>query len=174
MITGVLVGEREVIARLQSFPRSLHAVLLSRISRLVFQLKARVQRKLSGEVLNVRSGALRRSIQGETLDLTSEIIGRVFSTGDVKYAGIHEHGGKTRPHIIMPRNASVLAFAGAQRSFSFMGPRAGIIFAKVVHHPGSKMPERSFMRSSMAEMRQEIINSLTQGVMESAISGGSR
>jgi hypothetical protein len=40
------------------------------------------------------------------------------------------------------------------------------VFAKIVHHPGSVMPERSFMRSSLAEMRPEIIDGLRQAAVD--------
>lgn len=161
MINVTLVGERELVAKLQRMPRGLHDVLRRRISSLVMLLKARVQRKLSGEVLNVRTGALRRSIQAEVLDEGNAIWGRVFSTGDVKYAGIHEFGGKTPAHIIEPRNGSVLAF--------MMG--GSMVFARRVHHPGSVMPERSFMRSSLREMREQIISTISDGLLEAAAGG---
>lgn len=162
MINMTMTGDRQVIARLQSMPDELRQVLRRRIWALTLKLQARVQRKLSGQVLNVVTGALRRSIQSEVRDEAQAIIGRVFSTGDVKYARIHEFGGTTRAHVIEPRKATALLFA--------MGGKN--VFARRVNHPGSKMPERSFMRSSLEEMREEIIRTLTDGVVQSAMSGG--
>jgi hypothetical protein len=54
---------------------------------------------------------------------------------------------RPQPHIIEPKKASVLAFAGGD---------GGMVFARRVNHPGSKMPERSFMRSSLRDMSTEI------------------
>ena len=80
----------------------------------------------------------------------TRVVGKVASSGDVKYAGIHEFGGKTPAHDIYPDKAKALAF--------MIGGKQ--VFAKVVHHPGSQMPERSFLRSSLSDMRQEILDGL--------------
>ena len=40
-------------------------------------------------------------------------------------------------------------------------------FARIVHHPGSKMPERSFLRSSLTDQAAEI----TAGLKEAALRG---
>lgn len=156
MISVTMVGDRQLVARLTAFPSSLQIVLRRRVNDLVLRLQARVQRKLSGQVLNVVTGALRRSIQPNVAESPSSVQGRVFSTGDVKYARIHEYGGRTRAHVIEPRKAGALMFA--------MGGKN--VFAKRVNHPGSIMPERSFMRSSLEEMRAEITRSMADGVIE--------
>lgn len=160
MISLALVGEREVVARLQQIPGAMHEMLHRRVWELTLRLKARVQRKLSGEVLNVVTGALRRSIQANIEDSGASVTGLVYSTGDVKYARIHEFGGKTRAHVIEPKKAAALMFA--------IG--GSTIFARRVNHPGSKIPERSFLRSSMGDMREEIIRVLTEGIL--AVSRG--
>lgn len=164
MISMTMTGDRQVIARLQEMPDSLRQILRRRVWALTLKLQARVQRKLSGQVLNVVTGALRRSIQSDVREEATAVLGRVFSTGDVKYARIHEFGGRTRAHVIEPRKASALLFA--------MGGKN--VFARRVNHPGSVMPERSFMRSSLAEMQDEIIRTLTDGIVEAAMQGGAR
>lgn len=113
--------------------------------------------KLQGQVLHHRSGALSRSIAQDVETDGSVTTGRVFSSGDVKYAAIHEFGGKTRPHDIVPTKAQALAFmVGGQQ-----------VFAKIVHHPGSNIPERSFMRSGLFDMAEEIV----AGIREAALAG---
>lgn len=156
MINITMVGDRAVIAQLSSFRNGLHAALHRRITILVLQLERRVKLKLSGNVLNVRTGALRRSIQSDVRDSGQAITGRVFSTGDVKYAAIHEFGGRTKAHVIEAKNGKALRFA--------MG--GAMVFAKRVNHPGSVMPERSFLRSSLREMRDEIVQSLSDAPAE--------
>lgn len=156
MLTVKLVGDRELIAKLDGLPDKVHRALLRKVTTLALKLEARVKGKLSGEVLNVRSGALRRSIFNAIEDSSTSVIGKVASSGDVKYAAIHEFGGKTPAHDILPTKAQALAF--------MMGGK--MVFAKVVHHPGSQMPERSFMRSSLADMRDEITTGLKQAVVE--------
>lgn len=72
-----------------------------------------------------KSGNLRRSITTQhTRD--QAIIGTI-----VPYAGILHFGGKTKPHVIRPRNKQALSFNGK-------------VF-KQVNHPGSKFPARPFL-----------------------------
>jgi hypothetical protein len=42
------------------------------------------------------------------------------------------------------------------------------VFATIVHHPGSTMPERSFMRSSLAEMKDDIVSGIKEAAGEGA------
>lgn len=158
MLNVTLVGSTQLIAKLDSMPTNVRLALKRRVTALAIKLTARVVNdKLSGQVLNVVSGALRRSIFWKIVeDSSTAVIAKVASSGDVKYAAIHEFGGKTPPHDIYPTNAEALHF--------FMGGRE--VFAKVVHHPGSVMPERSFLRSSLDEMRDEIERELNAAVVE--------
>ena len=137
-------------------PGKLQAALLQKVSMLALKLEERVKRKLSGEVLNVKTGDLRRSIANKVEQSAHAVIGTVYSSGDVKYAAIHEFGGTTKAHVIEAVNAKALAFSmGGQQ-----------VFAKRVNHPGSKIPERSFLRSSLADMRDEITEGLHRTVAE--------
>jgi phage gpG-like protein len=153
-----LIGEKEVFAKLDTMPEMVRRILSAKLMELGERLKTHIQMdKLSGQVLNVVTGALRRSItRGPVEEIGDALMVSVFSAGDVKYAGIHEFGGQTQPHDIYPKNAQALAF--------MMGGQQ--IFAKVVHHPGSKMPERSFMRSSLDDMAATIIDELHASIQE--------
>jgi hypothetical protein len=80
-----------------------------------------------------KTGNLGRSIH---LDRVTETSARVVASAN--YAGFVEHG--TRAHTITPQAAKALRFAvGGNRRLSG-APRSGapVVFAKVVHHPGSK------------------------------------
>jgi hypothetical protein len=84
------------------------------------------------------------------------IDGQVKASG-LPYLAIQEYGGRTRPHEIFPVNATVLAFmAPAKLGFSGVS-ESGMVFAKHVNHPGSNIPERSYMRSALAMRRAAII-----------------
>lgn len=156
MLNITIAGDRELIERLESMPGKLQAALFQKVSLLALKLEEKVKRKLSGEVLNVKSGDLRRSIANKVERSTHAVIGKVFSSGDVKYAAIHEFGGTTKAHVIEAVNGKALAFS--------MGGKQ--VFAKRVNHPGSKIPERSFLRSSLTEMRDEITEGLHRTVVE--------
>ena len=152
------IDDKAVIARLASIPSGVRDALTRKITALRLMLEARVKMKLSGEVLNVRTGALRQSIFSETVATESEIAGQIASSGDVKYARIHEFGGTTVPHDIFPRKGQALKFmVGAET-----------VFAKSVRHPGSVMPERNFMRSALAEMKDEIVAEITKAATDAA------
>lgn len=157
MFTVELIGKTELLARVTGWTAAVIAEEKVAVTRQTIELQAHVIRdKLSGQVLNVRSGDLRRSIQEEApLTEGTGVFGRVFSSGDVKYARIHEYGGRTAPHDIVPNKAEALAF--------MIGGKQ--VFAKVVHHPGSQMPERSFLRSALADRAVEIGSALKEAAV---------
>jgi phage gpG-like protein len=155
MITFEITGDDAVADRFASLASRVYESLLAAVNASGLALQASVmQDKLSGQVLKARSGRLRDSI---ALTVSDDGDGIVASLGtDVPYAAIQEYGGKTAPHVIMPRNASVLAFQiGGRR-----------LFARRVQHPGSVMPERSFLRSALADQADQIRDSLRAAVGE--------
>ena len=156
MLNVTLIGDRELIARLDAMPGKLQAALLQKVSYLALKLEAKVKQKLSGDVLNVKSGDLRRSIDNKVDQSGTSVTGKVYSSGDVKYAAIHEFGGQTKAHVIEAVNGKALAF--------MMGGKQ--VFFRRVNHPGSNIPERSFLRSSLTDMREEITEGLHQTVVE--------
>jgi phage gpG-like protein len=99
---------------------------------------------------------LRDSIVSSVSTDADGVVASVGSEGDVKYAAIQEYGGKTSAHEILPVKAQALAFVvgGVQR------------FARRVEHPGSLIPERSYLRSSLDDMRQEIVDALAEAAAD--------
>jgi phage gpG-like protein len=153
MIDVTITGGKELQAKLLMMPDKVNKSLTKAITILTLELKDYIIRnKLSGQVLNHRTGRLWRSIQQKVSSSNNEVIGTVFSAGDVKYAAIHEYGGTTPPHIIEPKTAKALYFNGR--------------FAMRVNHPGSKMPERSYMRSSLRDYQSKIQTSLNAAIAE--------
>lgn len=73
----------------------------------------------------VRTGRLRSSIRADPPRIFS-LRGSLTVGSDLEYAAAVNDG--SRPHIIRPRRAQVLRFNVGGR----------IVFAKVVHHPGTK------------------------------------
>lgn len=71
------------------------------------------------------SGRLRASISNDH----GSDFARVGS--NVAYAAIHQFGGQTRPHVVLPRNKKALAFNGR--------------VVRKVNHPGSKIPARPYL-----------------------------
>lgn len=112
--------------------------------------------KLLGQVLHRRTGRLGQSIQTKVTSTNQSVTGKVYSSSDVPYARIQEYGGKTAAHVIEARRAEALAFVQGGK----------LVFYKRVNHPGSNIPARSYMRSSLADMREEIIQRLQQAATD--------
>jgi phage gpG-like protein len=144
-------------ATLAAMPERVRDALSSKANALAADLQAKIQQKLSGAVLNQKSGALARSVV-TMIDDSSENISVSIATGDIKYAAIHEFGGVIPPHQIVPDKAKALAF--------ILGGKQ--VFAARVNLPAIAIPECSYMRSSLAEMADEISDGLTEAVVEAA------
>lgn len=79
-----------------------------------------------------RTGNLQRSIVPGPIGRT---VAQVIATA--AYAGFVEGG--TRPHVIRPRNARVLAWGGDRRlSGALRSGASATHFARLVNHPGTK------------------------------------
>lgn len=166
MINLAVIGDRELVLKLHGMPAVVQAVVQAKVMALTLKLEARVKEKLSGQVLNVRSGALRRSIASKVEAIATAIIGKVFSSGDVKYARIHELGGKTKAHVIEAKKGKALAF-GAYVGMGQWGLFSTMVIRKKVNHPGSVIPKRSYLLSSLKEQATDIV----QGLKVAAVQG---
>lgn len=144
MIDISVNGLDAIAARFAALPQTLAARLAEEIERLGGVLRDRVERKLSGEVLRQKSGRLASSIAVAVERSGTGASATVSS--DAPYAAIHEYGGTIPAHTILPQSARALAFPwrGQQRFF------------KRVTLPAVTMPERSFLRSALAESAGEI------------------
>jgi phage gpG-like protein len=143
-------------AALAALPERIAAALAAKAGTLAVALQAKIQQKLSGEVLQMKSGALAGSI-GVTIDeLPTGVAVRIATSPNVKYAAIHEYGGTIPPHQIVPDKAKALAFLVGGKQ----------IFAARVNLPAIAMPERSYMRSSLAEMVDDIRDEFGSAVSE--------
>jgi phage gpG-like protein len=141
---------------LAGMPDRVRQALASKANVLAVTLEAKIQQKLSGGVLNSRSGALASSIIATVDESSADILVRIGTSGDVKYAAIQEFGGTIPPHEIVPDKAKALAFAVGGKQ----------VFAARVNLPAVTMPERSYLRSSLAEMAGEIVGGLSDAVVE--------
>ncbi len=158
MIT-VEVDDTSARLWLTELPDKVRVSLEYEISILAQKLRNHViSDKLLGQVLNRKTGRLGQSIQERVDSTPTGVTGVVYSSGDVPYARIHEYGGKTAAHVIEAKNGQALAFM-------WRGKQA---FFKKVNHPGSVMPERSYMRSSLADLKDEIVERMKRAVVEGA------
>ena len=129
--------------------------LLRRADTLRAALEARIAQRLSGEILQTRSGVLAASVQTAVEDDGSAVSIAASSSG-VPYAAIQEFGGRTAAHQIVAVKARALAFVAG----------GGHVFAKRVNHPGSTIPARAFIGGAFAELRDQMAADLKQAVLE--------
>jgi HK97 gp10 family phage protein len=141
---GTIEGLDALAARLEAMPGKLTAALGEEAARLGDELRAAVERNLSGGVLQQKTGRLAGSIE-MSVQRNGAAVSATVGT-DVPYAAIHEYGGMIPAHEILPQSARVLAFPWQGRERFF----------KRVELPAVQMPERSFLRSALAEMEPEI------------------
>jgi len=156
MIKAVIVGKESTIASFRAIPARASEALYRTLERLAISLTRKVkEEKLSGQVLKNRTGTLRRSINYRIEGTETRMTALVGT--NVAYAAIHEYGGVTKPHVIEPKNGKCLAFIAPWGPGKGQGGKS--FFARV-NHPGSHMPERSFLRSALTEMQGEIRSEL--------------
>jgi hypothetical protein len=157
MITFTLTGAVDVLAQLETRRAALFGALVERINYWDLMLQQRIQRKLSGEVLHQRSGKLKRSIEvipAVVDEAAGAIAGKVVGAGGPAWYGkLHEYGTPDRTYTIYPVTKKALRFIIDGK----------VIFAKsVTVTRGTK--ERSFMRSSLAELKPDVLAGLQETV----------
>lgn len=143
MIRGYVIGQKETIAKLGQLTERGKAALRVSVQRLTLQLLAKVKAdKLSGQVLNVRTGRLRRSINQRVTQDAKGIFGKVGTP--VKYGRAHELGETVtvKAHLRLVKEA----FGRKLRSPVWTNVKAHTV----------KYPERSFLRSALKETEPEI------------------
>lgn len=151
----VTVDDSRARIKIQGIPEKVRQNLRRIIPPLTWKLKGLVEQKLQpGALFNRRPKWNIRATMNET---PMELVGKVFvdpaSEGYV-YAAIHEFGGQTKAHVISAVNARALYFYWAKVG--------AFVSFRTVNHPGSKIPERSYMRSSFHEMEMQIIEKLQE------------
>ena len=154
MIKGELVGGEVVASKMLRMAPHLKDHFAVAITRLTLLLMGRVkQDKLSGQVLNVRTGRLRRSINHRLLDMgTTSPAGTVGT--NVSYGRTHELGynGPVKAHLRLIKQA-------------FGRPLKSPVFVQMPSRTMS-MPERSFLRSALMELGPDIERETLTAVKE--------
>ncbi|MBF3874208.1 HK97 gp10 family phage protein [Burkholderia pseudomallei] len=152
-------GQSQVIARIGRITPNIRNALQERIERIVVQLEGYVVRnKLSGQVLNVRTGRLADSINHAVVANGASITG-IVSTA-VKYAPPHEYGFQgvvtVKEHL-------------RQVTTAWGKPLATPVTATVREHSMTmNLPERSFLRSALADQREDIVRGIREAAAEGA------
>ncbi len=154
-----LAGADEAISAIAALPGQLQTALRAKADALADLLRRRIRTKLSGEMLKQRSGALAGGIE-VAVEATDGKVAIVASMSEgVPYAAIQENGGVTAPHDILPDKAKALAFLRGGKE----------IFAMTVHHPGSRIPARPYLASSVAELADQLTAGLGSELIDEVL-----
>lgn len=143
---NIEVDDRSIQLRLGNLPRKLQEKLTQTMMYLTQTLRNYIiTDKLSGGVLNRRTGDLARSIQDKVESSSSAVVGTVYSTGHASiYSRIHEYGEIFQKYVHMAWGREMKE----PRMVTF------------------NYPERSFMRSGLRDMREQILTNLNMAVRE--------
>jgi len=137
-------------ARLETIAPKVAVRMADAVSEGAEALRDAVRGKLSGDVLNVRSGTLRDSIRIETDGEGARIV------SDAPYARIQEYGGRIEIPEIAPVAAKVLAF-----------PFAGkLVFAAHTKAHAVEIPARPYMRPALDDFAASFRAQIADAVAE--------
>jgi len=147
------------LARLRGAPERLTSAMQTTVQRLSIRVQAAVKNKLSGGVLHVRTGTLRRSINREVNSTPTRVVATVGT--NVKYAAVHEFGFNgdvtVRSHVRKVASRSI--GAGKKQTVQ------GIGFVRE-HTRHMVIPERSYLRSTVREFQPQIKSELKAAALE--------
>jgi hypothetical protein len=144
------------IARLDALGERLRAATRGAVEAAAGGLLSLAREKLSGDVLNIRSGALLDSLRRETVEESGRIVASVYTDGRLPYARMQEYGGRIDIPAGAPVHANALALAYEGR----------LVFAKSTAAHTVTIPERSYMRTSLDELHNTIPQGMQQAVAD--------
>lgn len=151
-----------LLARLAGASDRLDKRMFAEVQRLSIIVQTGTKEdKLTGQVLHVRSGTLRRSIKRKVTQTPAGVFATVGT--NVAYAAAHEYGfdGEVTVKAHTRRAALQMLVKRSQR----VGKSEGTInvreFTRRMH-----VPERSFLRSELRERAPEIRESLRTAALE--------
>lgn len=154
-VTFEMRGLTDLIARFDSADAAAKTRIRAAMGSITEMLVAQSQENVR-TIFRRNTGRLAASISGHVEQSGDVTTGTVTSAG-TPYAHIQEYGGTTKPHPIYPVNAQALRFLSPGGPLPIGKTAAqGVVFAKHVNHPGSRIPERSFLRRALAQRRTDI------------------
>ena len=160
----VSVKDEMLIATLRGYPARLANRLEQAMNRVTIELQARTKEKLTGEVLHVRTGTLRRSINRRVERTPDGIVGAVGT--NVAYGAAHEFGFKgnvtVRAHVRRLRTQGKLDATGKRKRGKLTGAVANVASYQMTMN----LPERSFLRSALKELEPSVVKAIRNAAAE--------
>jgi phage gpG-like protein len=159
VITAQIFGVERLLVRFHAMHPRIHRELSRTVQRLAIKLTAHVkQNKLTGQVLKVRTGTLRRSINHQVTETPTSTLASVGT--NLSYAAIHEYGFEGVVNVRAHLRLAKVVFGRA-------------LATPVVQHVGAharhvNMPRRSFLRSALKDLKPEIMAQLEAAARQTA------
>ena len=161
MLAARIVGAETVVSQMTALPGKAHNRVKDQISRLTMELLTKVKsEKLSGQVLHNVTGNLRASINQRVQDLGQSIVGAVGT--NLVYARAHEFGVDQFKEVTVKAYLRTITSAFGKQLLTPVTFEVGS-FSRNQH---TKLPERSFLRSALDEMRPQVRQELLDALRE--------
>lgn len=155
MLRMEFIGGDVLAAVLRSYGDKVQTAIVQSVGRSALRLQREVmQNRLSGQVLNVRTGNLRRSIHQQVTSSGSAVIGEVNT--NVRYGKAHEYGFAGTVNVKASLRQVRQAFGRPLKSPRYVQVRA--------HSRNVRLPERSFLRSALRDMKPMIETDLQKSI----------
>lgn len=149
------IKEKELVLRhMEELPDKLVARVDRAVGTMTLALLRVVVGKLSGGAINSKSGKLLAAVRRGTYKVHEPARGRIVGVVGVKgadkqtmiAAGVQEYGASIAARVVEARDARALKFQLGGADF----------YRGKVQLPNITVPERSFLRSSLEQMRPSI------------------
>jgi hypothetical protein len=138
---------------LNSIIREEYTVQLKKAAQFIKDKFFRTTGITSPDYIISRSGLLKSTVKATKVTLnrlTNKISGSVqMGSARTPYARIIELGGRTRPHVIRPKNASALVF--------YWPVTDKVMYLQKVNHPGSVIKGRHVLSRGMKAYQRNLI-----------------
>lgn len=155
MLNVEFIGGDAIAAVLKAYSDGVQSAVEKSIGRSVLKLQREVmQNRLSGQVLNVRTGNLRRSIHHQVTSSGGLVVGEVNT--NVRYGIAHEYGFTGNVNVKASLRQVKQAFGKPLKSPRYVHVRA--------HTRDVKLPERSFLRSALRDLTPKFADDLQKSI----------
>lgn len=152
MLDVKILGLTKLQASFDQMSPVLQSQLRVFMARFGLMVRDRVKANII-ERFRVVTGQFPSAVQVEQTETTAQIQSRVF-IDTLPWAAIQERGGKTPPHTIEAKGTVLAWLSPSHMGFSGGSKASAYAFALRVNHPGSRIPERTYMRLALVQMRQ--------------------
>jgi phage gpG-like protein len=149
------VDASKVVRKFERLPVAIRGAVLRTMTKIGYDLTGHIQQdKLQGQVLHHRTGNLSSHVHPQTTDsgnLITTVVG--IDSNAVPYAAIHEYGG----YIHVPEVSGPLMVFDKGGETIFTRRRAAFT---------AHMPERSYLRSGLADRKDDYLRDIDAAVGE--------